>query len=280
MEQIRILCVDDEVNVLKAVERVFLDEEYEILSAESAAAGLDVLEKSGPVQIVISDYRMPGMNGVDFLSEVCRRWPETVRIVLSGYADTSAVVSAINEGQIYKFIPKPWNDDELKVTIANSIERYFLRQKNSQLMAELKGKNEELERINSDLEQRIVEKSGRAMFQYKILTLSQNILDALPVGVIGIDTDGVIVQCNRMATDLLNCNDNECLAAPCRDRLPPELHAFVKGIDGCRYVRSRISLNGRELLATGGYMKCREQEGIILVLDRYESDMKGKKSDD
>lgn len=267
MEQIRILCVDDEVNVLKAVERVFLDEEYQILSADSAAAGLEVLETCGPVQIVISDYRMPGMNGVDFLSDVCRKWPETVRIVLSGYADTSAVVSAINEGQIYKFIPKPWNDDELKVTIANSIERYFLRQKNFQLMAELKGKNEELERVNRNLEQRIVEKSSMAMFQYKILLLSQNILDALPVGVIGIDTDGVIVQCNQKATEFLSCNDNECLSASCRDRLPSELNDFVKGIDGHQFVHGRLSLNGKQLRLTGGRMKCHDQEGIILVLD-------------
>ena len=110
-ERARILCVDDEPNVLRALERMFLDEEYEILTAPSALEGLQALERIQPVQIVVSDYRMPAMNGVDFLREVCRRWPDTVRIVLSGYADTAAVVAAINDGEIYKFIPKPWNDD-------------------------------------------------------------------------------------------------------------------------------------------------------------------------
>ena len=80
-------------------------------------------------------------------SNSCRsptRWPETVRIVLSGFADTASIVSAINEGEIYRFIPKPWNDDELKVTIANAIERYYLLKPNMELTAELVKVNEEL----------------------------------------------------------------------------------------------------------------------------------------
>src|SRR6266536_904479 len=107
-EQIRILFVDDEKNVLRSLERTFLDEDYEILTATTGAEGLAVLQNNSPVQVVISDYRMPEMNGVDFLRKVCNQWPETVRIVPSGYADTASIVSAINEGQIYKFIPKPW----------------------------------------------------------------------------------------------------------------------------------------------------------------------------
>jgi two-component system NtrC family sensor kinase len=132
-ETIRILLVDDEINVLRSLERTFLDEEYEILTALSGTGGLSVLQDVSPVQVVISDYRMPQMNGVDFLREVCRRWPDTVRMVLSGYADTAVVISAINEGEIYKFIPKPWNDDELRIAIINALERYSLNKKNNEL---------------------------------------------------------------------------------------------------------------------------------------------------
>ena len=128
-EKIKILCVDDERNVLRALERIFLDDDYDIMLAGSGDEGLKVMEESGPFQVVISDYRMPVMNGVEFLKGVYDRWPETVRIVLSGYADASAIVDAINEGHIYRFIPKPWNDDELRVTIQNSLERYFLLKK-------------------------------------------------------------------------------------------------------------------------------------------------------
>jgi two-component system NtrC family sensor kinase len=122
-QPIRILFVDDEINVLRSLERVFLEENYEILTASTGTEGFSVLQTVSPVQVVISDYRMPGMNGVDFLKEVRKLWPDTVRIVLSGYADAASIVAAINEGQIYKFIPKPWNDDELKVTVVNALER-------------------------------------------------------------------------------------------------------------------------------------------------------------
>ena len=151
-EQIRILLVDDEVNVLRALERTFLDEEYEVLTASSGSEGLSILQDVSPVQVVVSDYRMPQMNGVDFLREVRRRWPDTVRIVLSGYADTAVVISAINEGEIYKFIAKPWNDDELRIAIINALERYSLNKKNIELTEALSAKIEELKQANAALE--------------------------------------------------------------------------------------------------------------------------------
>lgn len=132
-EPVRILCVDDQRNILRSLKRLFLDEEYEILCALSAEEGLARMESESGIQVVISDYRMPGLNGVEFLRQVKRRWPRTVRIVLSVYADTEAVVSAYNEGQIYKPILKPWNDDELKVTVRKALEKYFL-DKNGELL--------------------------------------------------------------------------------------------------------------------------------------------------
>jgi two-component system NtrC family sensor kinase len=151
-EQVKILFVDDERNVLRALERLFLDDEYEIITALSGEEGLHLLKSEQPVQIVISDYRMPGMNGVEFLREVCRSWPDTVRIVLSGYADTAAVVNAINEGEIFRFIPKPWNNNELKMTIVNALEHYCLQQYNSELMKRLAESNAKLQAMNENLE--------------------------------------------------------------------------------------------------------------------------------
>ena len=150
-EQVNVLCVDDEPNVLRALERLFLDNDYNILAATSGAEGLDILKKTSPVQLVMSDYRMPEMNGVTFLKEVSLLWPDTVRIVLSGYADTGSIISAINEGHIYKFIPKPWNDDELIVTVSTALERYRLQKRNLELTNELLCKNEELTKLNAEL---------------------------------------------------------------------------------------------------------------------------------
>ncbi|HEX9023459.1 MAG TPA: response regulator [Geobacteraceae bacterium] len=151
-ERVRILLVDDETNVLRSLQRTFLDDDYEIITAASGVRGLSVLEELSPIQVVISDYRMPEMNGIEFLREVCRRWPETVRIVLSGYADTGVVISAINEGEIYKFIPKPWNEDELKIAIRNALERHSLNKKNIELTEALAAAKDELNRVNSELE--------------------------------------------------------------------------------------------------------------------------------
>ena len=196
-ELIKILCVDDEENVLRSLKRLFRRMNYEIFTAVSGDEGLELLKKEDPVQVVISDYRMPEMNGVDFLKEVCEHWPDTVRIVLSGYADIPAIVGAINEGEIYKFMAKPWNDDELKVAISNALDRYFMQQKNVRLARELEAKNKELQDINDNLEKLVEEKTADLTMNNRMLTCSQNILDSLPVGVVGIDPEGLIVQCNK-----------------------------------------------------------------------------------
>ena len=143
-EAIKILCVDDEKNVLHALKRLFLDCDYEIITTESGNEGLEILNQTNTVQIVISDYRMPQMNGVDFLQEVYRNWPDTLRIVLSGFADMSAIMDAITEGHIYQFIQKPWDDDKLKVTISKALDHYFMQQRMIGTEKELIKKHQEL----------------------------------------------------------------------------------------------------------------------------------------
>ncbi len=203
MGDIAILCVDDEKNVLRSLERIFFDEDYTILTADSGKEGLEILGKE-QCQVVISDYRMPEMNGVDFLRDVCNKWPDTVRIVLSGYADVASIVSAINEGEIYKFIPKPWNDDELKVTIANAIERYNLHRENKKLTGELLDNNKKLEELNKNLEKRVGEKAADLLIQNRALRISQEILNIVPIGIVGVDNSGTVVQINNYAKKLLN----------------------------------------------------------------------------
>lgn len=219
---VRILCVDDERNVLRALERLFLDEDYEIVTCASGEEGLQALETGGDFQIVISDYRMPGMNGVEFLKQVYARWPETVRIVLSGYADAGAIVDAINHGHIYKFIPKPWNDDELHVTITNSLERYALRKENDELLRKLQDSNEELSLLNNNLEQMIQERTVSLELHNRALTFTQAMLDNLPVAVMGVDSNGMIIQCNSCCLELLAPLRQEILGESCFSLLPSE----------------------------------------------------------
>lgn len=268
-EQVRILCVDDEENVLRSLKRLFLDSEYEILIATSGDEGLEILRNTEPVQIVMSDYRMPKMNGVDFLKEVYKHWPDTIRIVLSGYADTVAIIEAINIGHIYKFIPKPWNDAELKVAISNALDRYFIKQKNVQLTKELELKNRELQEINDNLERLVAERTADLMMRNKMLTCSQNILDSLPIAVIGIDPEGQIVQCNKLGMELFHHENGNILGTDRRDSLSEEINAFIENVFEKGKLSAPILSNGKGISIEGVHMKYSNgQEGIIMIFDK------------
>jgi len=115
-----ILCVDDEENVLKALVRAFRREGYRVFAAQSARAGLEILEPHS-VAVIISDHRMPEMTGTEFLQQVKERYPNTVRILLSGYIERNSVTSAISLGTIYKFLTKPWDDEELRRVVREAL---------------------------------------------------------------------------------------------------------------------------------------------------------------
>ncbi|MFZ6006540.1 MAG: ATPase, T2SS/T4P/T4SS family [Nitrospirota bacterium] len=127
-----LLFVDDEENVLHALRRIFLDENYEILTATSGGEALKIMENS-VVHLVISDHRMPGMPGSELLREIKNRWPETIRIMLTGHADIQAIMGAVNEGAVYKFITKPWNDEDLRLTVSLALQQYVLIKENRKL---------------------------------------------------------------------------------------------------------------------------------------------------
>ena len=121
----KILCVDDEENVLRAFERN-LRLHFEIETAVGPVAGLSAIAQRGPYAVVISDLRMPGMDGIQFLSEVRKQSPDSVRLVLSGNADLQAVISSVNEGSIFQFLTKPCPTETLRSAIDRSAEQYHL----------------------------------------------------------------------------------------------------------------------------------------------------------
>ncbi len=145
-EPYRLLLVDDEPGVLKALTRVFRQEAYEVVTAADAREGLLRLGEQ-TIHLVISDYMMPGMNGAEFLKQVKVLSPDTLRIMLTGHADTGAVMGAINEGAVYKFILKPWNDDDLRVTVALALEQFDLVRRNRDLTNENSKKSKEIEAL-------------------------------------------------------------------------------------------------------------------------------------
>jgi two-component system NtrC family sensor kinase len=259
IEQIKILCVDDERNVLRSLERIFLDDDYEIVLAGSGEEGLQVMGESGPFQVVISDYRMPVMNGVEFLKSVYDRWPETVRIVLSGYADASAIVAAINEGHIYRFIPKPWNDEELRVTIQNCVERYFLLKKNSELLKELGA-------ANLALEEKVQERTEELELRNRALEFSQSLLGNLPVGVVGIDANGMIAYCNGVASRLLKDICSDIFGADVHSCCNLTFNSLVKQVQHEKSISVDATLSGFPCRVLGRTVDFSGNDAVVLAL--------------
>jgi signal transduction histidine kinase len=145
-----LLVVDDEADVVKSVKDL-LRLEYRVLGATSATEGLDILSRE-PVSVVMTDQRMPGMTGVQFLAKVKEAYPDIIRLLFTGYADVRAVIDAINQGQVWRYITKPWEPDELALVIREACERYDLLKERKDLTASLQQKNSELSEANSELQ--------------------------------------------------------------------------------------------------------------------------------
>lgn len=140
---INVLYVDDEIHNLNAFKASFR-RLFNVFIAESAVEGRKVLENN-PIHIIITDQRMPVTTGIEFLESIIPDFPEPIRILLTGYADINAVIDAINRGQVYKYIQKPWMEDDLRINIEKAFEIYSLRRENRELTETLLLANKQLE---------------------------------------------------------------------------------------------------------------------------------------
>lgn len=183
-----LLIVDDEKHILSSLQRLLRRENYRILTAVGGEAGIEMLKKEN-VQVVVSDQRMPKMSGVEFLKVVKEINPETVRVILSGYADTASVVDAINMGEAYRFLPKPWDDDELKAELARCFEHYDICAKNAEMVGRIRSQNQKLRQLNTRVTKALDERT-------RFLEMSQQLIEQLPLPVIGVDPEGMIVLTN------------------------------------------------------------------------------------
>jgi signal transduction histidine kinase len=146
-----LLVVDDEADLVHSVQDL-LRFDYRVLGATRATDGLKIMEQE-PIHIVMSDQRMPEMNGVEFLKRLRERYPDTVRLLFTAYADIKAVIDAINQGNVYRYISKPWEPQELQAVLRQAVEHYDLLAERKRLVAELEEKNRQLEVANAELRQ-------------------------------------------------------------------------------------------------------------------------------
>lgn len=142
----QLLLVDDEPSILAALRRVFQRENYQLHFARNGVEAIKILA-SQDIHLVISDFMMPEMNGSELLAQVRERWPATIRIMLTGHANTDAVMGSIRDGAVYRFILKPWNDDDLRLTIALALEQYALQQRNRTLEQQNQKQHRDLETL-------------------------------------------------------------------------------------------------------------------------------------
>jgi response regulator RpfG family c-di-GMP phosphodiesterase len=155
----KILIVDDEENVLNSLKRLFRKEPYQILTALNGEEGLKILDDH-PVDLIISDLKMPEMNGIEFFKRAKEKNPVPLRIMLTGHADLKSVIDAIGQGEVYRFLLKPWDDEELKMNIKQALDYYYLQketrslartvEKQSQILKELEKEHPGISKVEKD----------------------------------------------------------------------------------------------------------------------------------
>ena len=266
-----LLLVDDEINIINALKRTLRRDGYTILTANSGEEGLALLAKH-EVGVILSDQRMPHMTGVEFLGKVKMLYPKTSRIVLSGYTDLESVTNVINEGAICKFLTKPWDDDLLRDNIREAFQYYEMEQENLRLTRELQLANDELALLNQNLEQKVADKTRDIAHGVNLLQISQEILEHLPLGIIGIDNNNMIVASNRRAEALFCQPRGICLfGLMTTDILPEALLQLLPNTYSGHFVqrdggivRLNESVSVHVLMCAMGDTS--QSKGIIMVL--------------
>lgn len=254
-----VLCVDDEKNILNSLKRLVRKENYRLITAADGEEGLDILTQNN-VHIVISDQRMPGMNGTDFLKQVKSLYPDIIRIILTGYTNVDSITEAINEGSVYKFFLKPWNDQNLKLEIRQALEQYDLIQTNRHLHEKVIAQNNQLKTINEDLEVAVAKRTQELEIQNQALQLSQAVLEELPLPILGISSEMIIVLANK-AGQTINLADHPVNIG---DRLTEYIKEPTED-----YFTSRLCAQDHVQLDCEGYNANRFQMQLIPLAGRF-----------
>ncbi len=165
----RLLFVDDEENILRSLKRLFMDDEYEVFTATSGKEALAILETHDDIAVIVSDQRMPEMEGVEFLEKSRKISPLSIKILLTGYADVNAAIAGINRAGAARYLNKPWQDDELVQVVNAALQSYTLVKENKRLTALVRKQNEELKRWTNELETMVQEQTIELKVRYEDL---------------------------------------------------------------------------------------------------------------
>lgn len=171
MAEHAVLFVDDEGNILKAVQRLLRNEPWKVLTASRGSEALEILDQT-MAQVVVSDQRMPEMSGVDLLQAIRERRPDVVRMMLTGYTEMNVAVEAINRGEIFRLITKPWNDEELKATLRQAFDHFDLKEEIKRLNQVTREQNLKLQDMNRNLEQKVRDRTKQLAEKHQELRVA------------------------------------------------------------------------------------------------------------
>jgi len=197
-----LLLVDDEENIVSSLRRLLRRDGYHIVTACSGAEGLRRLAEH-EIDVIVSDQRMPGMTGVEFLHRAKDLYPQTIRMVLSGYTELQSIIDAVNEGAIYKFLTKPWDDERLRGHVAEAFRQKELADENRRLARQVETANADLAAVNGRLEQLLSQQREHVDLLAASAGNMRQLVEELPAAVAAVDSDGQIVFVNREASELL-----------------------------------------------------------------------------
>ena len=196
-----LLLLDDEASILSALKRLLRREGYTVLATTDHEEAFALLA-SHRVGVVISDQRMPGITGTDFLRGVKDLYPDTLGMVLSGYTDLQSVIEAINQGSIYRFLTKPWDDDQLRGAIREAFHQQEMAHENALLNQQNRENSARLQEMNERLQALVSQKTDRIARDEALIGAAQEAFYHVPVPLVGVDDDGMIVLANSRALDM------------------------------------------------------------------------------
>lgn len=228
-----LLLVDDEDNIVASLKRLLRRDGYNVVTANSGAQGLQRLAEHA-VDVIVSDQRMPGMTGVEFLRRAKELYPETVRMVLSGYTELQSITDAINEGAIYKFLTKPWDDERLRGHIAEAFLHKEMADENSRLGRAVIVANQELSAVNERLQTLLAEQRELISRESNSLVVAREVLDLIPTAIVGLDLAGMVAFVNADAEALFG-HAALLLGRDADEVLSPELLQVWRLADGANY---------------------------------------------
>jgi len=222
-----LLLVDDEENIVAALRRVLRSEGWRVLSATSAEQALQLMARH-EVDVILSEQRMPGMTGVELLRRARQLYPDTIRLVLSGYTELQSIMDAINEGAIYKFLTKPWDDEQLRAHLREAFASKEMADQNRRLDQEVQTANRELAELNGRLQTLLSAQREQNEHEVGSREAAQELLEAVPVPVFGTDDEGLLVFANAPAQALCGLDGN-LRGGPATEKLPQTLQQVLDG---------------------------------------------------